>query len=365
MIIPVNRPYQPPFAQYQHYLQQAFDRNWLTNNGPLCQLLKARLEEYLGVENLLLVANGTLAMQLAYRALDVKGQAITTPFTFIASSSSLHWEGITPHFADIDERSFNLSPAATAAMLSSDAAANVSAIVPVHVYGNPCDVQAFEQLSEKHKVKVIYDAAHAFGIQLGGRSVLGFGDAATLSFHATKVFHTVEGGAVIFRDKEAYQRAERMINFGIDSKDGTISGPGINCKMSEVHAAMGLAVLDNIEQILEKRQFNYQLYLRLLSPYLQTPHWSSEANSNGAYFPILCPTAAVATRVMQHLAAHQVTARRYFAPSINTLETYQSQGYQPCPVSEDYACRTLCLPLYYDLSEAEIHQVAKLVLECL
>ncbi len=365
MTIPVNRPYQPPFAQYQQYLQQAFDRNWLTNNGPLCQLLKVRLEEYLGVKNLLLVANGTLAMQLAYRALDVKGQAITTPFTFIASSSSLLWEGITPRFADIDAQSFNLSPAATAAMLSSDLSAGVSAIVPVHVYGNPCDVHAFEQLGAKHQLKVIYDAAHAFGIQLAGRSVLSFGDAATLSFHATKVFHTVEGGAVIFRDADAYQRAERMINFGIDSKDGAISGPGINCKMSEVHAAMGLAVLDNIDQILEKRQQNYQQYLRLLSPYLQTPLWAENASSNGAYFPILCPTAAAASKVMQHLAAHQVTARRYFAPSINTLATYQTLGYQSCPVSEDYANRTLCLPLYYDLTETEINFVAKLVLECL
>lgn len=365
MIIPVNRPYQPPFAQYQQYLQQAFDRNWLTNNGPLCQLLKTRLEEYLGVKNLLLVANGTLAMQLAYRALDIKGQAVTTPFTFIASSSSLQWEGITPLFADIDAQSFNLSPAATAAMLNSDVAADVSAIVPVHVYGNPCDVDAFEQLGQQHNVKVIYDAAHAFGIKVAERSVLSYGDAATLSFHATKVFHTVEGGAVIFRDAEAYQRAERMINFGIDSKDGSISGPGINCKMSEVHAAMGLAVLDNIDDILAKRQWNYELYFKLLSPYLQTPLWAKNSNVNGAYFPVLLPTAATAALVMQHLAAHQVTARRYFSPSINTLASYQTLGYQPCPVSEDYASRTLCLPLYYDLSAAEIQQVVKLVLECL
>ncbi len=361
MNIPVNRPYQPPFAQYQHYLQQAFDRNWLTNNGPLCQLLKARLEAYLGVSNLLLVANGTLAMQLAYRALDVKGQAITTPFTFIASSSSLQWEGITPSFADIDPNSFNLDPQQTKTMLNND----VSAIVPVHVYGNPCDVAAFEQLGQQHNVKVIYDAAHAFGIKVGERSVLSYGDAATLSFHATKVFHTVEGGAVVFRDAEAYQRAERMINFGINSKDGSISGPGINCKMSEVHAAMGLAVLDNIDEIMAKRQFNYELYLRLLSPYLQTPLWAEQATVNGAYFPILCQSPAVANKVMQHLAANNVTARRYFAPSINTLDSYQTLGYQPCPVSENYASRTLCLPLYYDLSTAEIEFIAKLVLESL
>jgi len=368
MKIQVNRPYQPPFAQYQHYLEQAYANKWLTNNGPLVQRLKSRLQEYLGVEHLLLVANGTLAMQLAYRALDVRGAALTTPFTFIATSSSLQWEGIRPEFADIDASSFNLSPTAVAAQLKATRFADapaISAVVPVHVYGNPCDVQAFESLREAHDVKVIYDAAHAFGIKVGNQSVLNFGDASTLSFHATKVFHSVEGGAVVFRDAEALSRAEQMTNFGIQSDGSGIKGPGINCKLSEAHAAMGLAVLDNIDEVLARRLANYQLYHHLLGNAVVYPHWHSAANDNGAYLPILLANASQATQVLNHLAAHGVTARRYFAPALHTLADYQYPGMAPCPVAADYASRTLCLPLYFDLTDSEIRYVCQLVLQSL
>lgn len=361
MNIPVNRPYQPEFGQYQAYLERAYANNWLTNNGPLVQELKSRLQDYLGVQHLLLVANGTLAMQVAYRALQVRGSAITTPFTFIATSSSLQWEGIRPEFADIDAASFNLSPKQVRAQLRQ----GVSAVVPVHVYGNPCDVEAFESLRAQHDVKIIYDAAHAFGIKVGERSVLSYGDASTLSFHATKVFHSVEGGAVVFRDADACAAAEQMCNFGIQSGNTGIAGPGINCKMSEVHAAMGLAVLDNIDEVLARRVAAYQLYKHLLQDVVCLPQWHAAGNENGAYFPILLASQSQSERVLAALATQGVAARRYFSPALHTLKDYQYPGIAPCPVAADYASRILCLPLFYDLTDNEIRYVAQHVRQSL
>jgi dTDP-4-amino-4,6-dideoxygalactose transaminase len=233
------------------------------------------------------------------------------------------------------------------------------------VYGNPCDVHAFETIRKEHGLKVIYDAAHAFGIKVDGQSVLNFGDASTLSFHATKVFHTIEGGAVVFADADAYAAAEKMTNFGIDTRNGSIGGPGINCKMSEAHAAMGLAVLDNIDTVLEKRQFNFCLYQSLLKNVVTLPLWHTSGNFNGAYFPILLRSTGEATVVFNALAAKGIAARRYFSPSINTLADYQYPGMKACVVSEDYASRTLCLPLYFDLAATEITYICDAVRQSL
>jgi dTDP-4-amino-4,6-dideoxygalactose transaminase len=232
--------------QVHQYIERCYENNQLTNNGPLAQELKARLEEYLGVQNLLLVANGTLALQIAYKVLGVSGKAITTPFTFVATSSSLRWEGIEPVYADIDAQSLDLSPEKVLEVIDPE----VTALVPVHVYGNPCDVEAFDRIAKEHGLKVIYDAAHAFGVRLNGKSILQWGDAATLSFHATKVFHTVEGGAIIFKKREDYERACRLINFGYEG--GEVVDEGINAKMSEFHAAMGLCMLDEIDTVLQQ-----------------------------------------------------------------------------------------------------------------
>jgi len=356
-MIPVNLPYKPPFGAYQKYLESVYERNWFTNNGPLVKELTVRLEEYLQVKNLLLMANGTLALQLAYRALGVTKQAVTTPFTFIATSSSLQWEHIQPRFADVDKRSMNLSVSASAELLSEQC----KAIVPVHVYGNPADVEGFETLSKQSGCKVIYDAAHAFGINLKGQSILNYGDASILSFHATKVFHTVEGGAVVFRDRAAFELAEQMTNFGINSKTLEINAPGINCKLSEVHAAMGLAVLDNIDVIIEKRLENYWRYQQLLQEDLQTPQWHSDATYNGSYCPMLFGSAEQASRVLAGLASQGIMARRYFSPSLNLVSRYQTSNVDQCPIAEDFATRTLCLPLYYDLSIEDVNTVCKAV----
>lgn len=352
-MIPVNKPYLPAFDKYTHYLERVYQRAWLTNNGPLVQELKVRLEEYLGVKNLLLVANGTLAMQLAYKVFNLKGNAVTTPFTFIATSSSLAWEGISPNFADINAESYNLCPHHAEKAIDD----YTTAIVPVHVYGNPCDVDAFQALSAKKNLKVIYDAAHAFGVNVNGTSVLNYGDASTLSFHATKVFHTVEGGAVIFKNSDDYERALLMTNFGIDTKTMNINDGGINTKMSEVHAAMGLAVLDDIDNIISHRKALFVEYCAQLKDIVTQPSWHNQSTLNGAYMPVTFSSKEECTAVLKGLADSGIIARRYFNPSINTIEHYRTQKFARCEVSESYAERTLCLPLYFDMNDNEVHAV--------
>lgn len=360
-MIPVNKPYLPNFQNYTRYLENVYSRAWLTNNGPMVQELKLRLEDYLGVKHLLPVANGTLAMQLAYKVFNLEGNAVTTPFTFVATSSSLAWENILPKFADINAQSLNLCPNAVKAAIDAE----TTAIVPVHVYGNPCDVHAFEQLATEHNVKVIYDAAHAFGVKVNNQSVLNFGDASTLSFHATKVFHCVEGGAVVFRNGDDYERAMLMTNFGIDTKTTLISDSGINAKMSEFHAAMGLAILDDIEQILQHRAQLFEQYYFELDGYIIKPVWAAESSLNGAYLPVTFTNPAQCTLVLNALAAENIIARRYFSPSLNLVSEYQQSGYIACPVSESFAARTLCLPLYFDLTAAEVTKVTSLIKQVL
>ena len=355
-MIPVNKPYLPDVSQYKKHIDQIYSNGWLTNNGPMVQELKVRLEEYLGVKHLLPVANGTLALQLAYKALDITGEAVTTPFTFVATASSLKWEGIQPVFADIDPHSFNMCPAKALKLITPA----TSALVPVHVYGNPCDVDAIDALAKRHNLKVIYDAAHAFGVQYKGKSVLHYGDAATLSFHATKVFHTVEGGAVIFKDEAAYERAFKMINFGIDTTNGQIIDQGINAKMSEMHAAMGLAVLDNIDGVIGRRKELYDRYISNLKDYVTVPHWRKDASQNGAYMPVIFKNADECDRIFLALKEHGITARRYFSPALSQVEVYGSKG-ETTPAANDLVTRVLCLPLYYDLSDSELEQVCGVI----
>jgi dTDP-4-amino-4,6-dideoxygalactose transaminase len=337
-VIPVTRPHLPEKSRYLGYISRCYENCQLTNNGPLVQELKARLEDYLGVQNLLLVANGTLALQIAYKALGVTGKAITTPFTFVATSSSLKWEGIEPVFADIDGETLDLSPEKTREVLDPE----VTALVPVHVYGNPCDVEAFDKIAREHDLKVIYDAAHAFGVRLNGKSVLQWGDAATLSFHATKVFHTVEGGAIVFKKKEDYERACRLINFGYE--EGEVVDEGINAKMSEFHAAMGLSMLDEIETVLAKRGEVHYRYYEILKDHFEMPLWKEGATRNYAYFPVLFPSEDALLKTQQRLNEAGIFPRRYFYPSLDALG-YGKPG-EKSPISRDRARRVLCLPMY-------------------
>ena len=337
-MIPVTRPHLPEMSRYLDYISRCYENCQLTNNGPLVQELKARLEDYLGVQNLLPVANGTLALQIAYKALGVSGKAVTTPFSFVATTSSLKWEGIEPVFADINGKTLNLCPEKSKEVLDKD----VTAMVPVHVYGNPCDVGTFEQIAEDHDVKVIYDAAHAFGVRLNGRSILRWGDAATLSFHATKVFHTVEGGAIVFKKKEDYERACRLINFGYEK--GEVVDEGINAKMSEFHAAMGLSMLDEIETVLQKRGEVHCRYYEALAEHFETPLWMNGATRNYGYFPVLFPSEDALLQTQKRLNEEGIFPRRYFYPSLETLGYCQPSGRNL--ISIDRARRVLCLPIY-------------------
>ncbi|MDW5562351.1 MAG: DegT/DnrJ/EryC1/StrS family aminotransferase [Methanomassiliicoccus sp.] len=354
-MIPVTRPYLPDKDKYLGYVERCYQSNQLTNNGPLVQELKARLEEYLGVRYLLLVANGTLALQIAYQALGVTGKAITTPFTYVATSSSLRWEGISPIYADIDAGTLNLSPDKARKAVEP----KVTALVPVHVYGNPCDVEAFEQMADDHDLSVIYDAAHAFGVRLKDRSVLRCGDASVLSFHATKVFHTIEGGAVVFKREEDYEMACRLINFGFDGD--RIVDVGINAKMSELHAAMGLTMLDEMDALLEKRREVHERYEDALSGRFEVPRWNEAATRNYAYYPVLLPSEHDLEVTQRRLNEAGIFPRRYFYPSLDTV------GYMPpggeAPVSRDRACRVLCLPIYPTLAPESQEKVISMMVQ--
>lgn len=358
-MIPVTKPYLPDRKKLDKYLDGIYERQWLTNNGQLVQELTRRLEDYLGVENLLLVANGTLALQIAYRALGVSGdrsvrppEAITTPFTFVATASSLKWDGVEPIFADIDPDSWCLAPENIEAKIT----ANTRAIVPVHVFGNACDVEAINAIAQKHCLKVIYDASHAFGVTYKGESLLKHGDAATLSFHATKLFHTGEGGAIVFKHKKDLERAKKMINFGITGPE-TIEELGINAKMSELQAAIGLCVLDEISSHISTRKYAWELYEKEIGPYVVLQKWHRYATKNYAYAPVVLSVREKSSRLVEQLKVKGVGARRYFAPSLNELLFFQSKG--ELPISRRVSKKVVCLPLYSCITVEETEKVVR------
>ncbi|PHQ13517.1 DegT/DnrJ/EryC1/StrS family aminotransferase [Marinobacter profundi] len=363
-MIPVTKPYLPSREKLSKYIDGIYERQWLTNNGQLVQELTQRLEDYLGVENLLLVANGTLALQIAYRALGVSDtppgeqpEAVTTPFTFIATASSLKWDGVQPVFADIDPNSWCLNPANIEAAITP----NTRAIVPVHVFGNACDIEAIDTIAQKYKLKVIYDASHAFGVNYKGESLLKHGDAATLSFHATKLFHTGEGGAIIFKRKEDLERARRMINFGLAGPE-CIEEPGINAKMNELQAAMGLCVLDEMEQISGDRQSVTESYDHLLKGRVQKQRIQSGASLNHAYYPVALENEARVMDLMSSLRESDVLARRYFYPSLESVTSLGASS-MTCFESRKLSERIVCLPIYSGLTSAEIEMISSKVLE--
>jgi len=344
---PFTQPLMPDRRKLDKYLDGIYQSKWLTNNGPLVRELTIRLEEYLGVENLLLVSSGTMGLQIAYRALGISGvaadtqaEAITTPFTFIATESSLRWEGLRPRFADIRPDTFNLCPEKTAKLIT----ANTRAILPVHVYGNPCDVDAFDEIATNSGLSLVYDAAHAFGVQMNGESVLRRGDASVLSFHATKVFHTVEGGGVVFADADELYRARAIRNFGFDPVCGEIQSLGINGKMSEVNAAFGLALLDDIDAVIERRMELFAMYSEALPDGVTQPVWAQGATRAAAYMPVLFRTSEDRNACEKALAGADIPSRRYFSPCLGARD---DTGH--LEVANSIADRILCLPLYPDM----------------
>lgn len=356
-VIPVTKPYLPSREKLDRYIDGIYERNWLTNNGPLVQELTKRLEDYLGVENLLLVANGTLALQIAYRTLGINelvnnkpSEAITTPFTFVATASSLKWEGIQPVFVDIDPDTWNLDPKLIEAAITPQ----TRALVPVHVFGNPCEVEAIQAIADKHQLKVIYDAAHAFGVKYKGESILKWGDAATLSFHATKVFHTIEGGAIVFKRKEDLEKARKLINFGITGPE-TIEELGINAKMNEIQAAMGLCVLDEMEEHLRSRKEICSLYKKKLKKKVKLQEICQLTTSNNGYFPILLKNKNERKKTDIKLKKNGITGRKYFYPSISDINIFNTET--RFTIAENISGRVFCLPVYFTMKKNEIVEI--------
>ncbi len=355
-MIQVSKPYLPKKEKYLKYIDYIYSNNYLTNNGPLLQKLEKSLQRYLGVENVILVSNGTIALNLVYRALNLTGNVITSPFSFVATTSSLVSDGLVPNFVDIDFNHLNIDVDRIASSINE----NTSAILPVHVFGNPCRVEDIQDIANKNDLKVIYDGAHAFGVKYNGESLLNYGDATTLSFHATKIFHTIEGGAIITRNNDLAQHIRYLINFGIEDEDN-IPYIGTNAKMNEFEAAMGLAVLEDIDFIMKRRKEISEKYTDALKNLVTLQDTSSENNMelNHSYYPIILRSNEEMFSLRTFLNEHQVNPRRYFYPSLDTLPYLNST--QIMPNSRDISSRILCLPIYPDLKDVEQNTVINLI----
>lgn len=356
MIIPITKPFLPPLAEYQKYLEGIWQRQWLTNMGPLASELEIKLKNHLGLKHLLFVTNGTVALQLAIKSLSLKGEIITTPFSFVATTSAIVWEGCTPVFVDIDKESLNIDVSKIEAAITN----KTTAILATHVYGNPCDVISIDKIAKKHNLKVIYDGAHAFGVEIFGKSIFEYGDISTCSLHATKLYHSGEGGLVITKDPVLLKKIASMRNFGFAGTEA-FDELGINGKNSEFHAAMGLANIPYIKTIHNKRKEltrRYDIYLKSLKAI--KPVWHKEASNNYAYYPIVFETEEALLQAMEYLRGHEIFTRRYFYPSLAKALPYLHP--KEMPVTDELAKKVLCLPLYYDLTVEELDMICRLLL---
>lgn len=356
-MINVTKTTLPTIDKYIKYLKKVWTNNWVTNKGEFVIKLEKELERYLKIKNLLAVANGTLAMQLAFKALKLKGEVITTPFTFPATTNSLIWEGLKPVFADIDPQTFNIDPKEIEKKITK----KTSAILAVHVFGNPCDVEAIEKIANKHKLKVIYDSAHVFGVEFKGRSILSWGDINTLSFHAAKIFHTVEGGAVICKNQKINKRIDLLRNHGIQFYEEVVL-PGINAKMNELEAIMGLCVLEEFDKEITKRR---EIYQRYLSAFSQKQTKVQKLNKNLTkytypYFPLCFPSRKIRDRVFEVLLKNGIRARKYFYPPSHELPYIDKEGYS-FPNATLVSHTILCLPIYATLEQKKVEQIIDLI----
>lgn len=357
-MINVTKTVLPPLDAFVSAVEGVWERGWVTNHGPLVTELEERLREALGVRHFLYTANGTLALQLALRALNVTGEVITTPFSYVATTSSIVWERATPVFVDIDPKTFCVDAERIADAVTDE----TTAILVTHVYGIPCHVDRIATIAREHGLRVIYDAAHAFGVTFAGRPLLTFGDASAISFHATKLFHTAEGGGLATNDDEIAHTASFMRNFGHRGQD-EYWGLGINAKGSEIHAALGLTLLPLVPEIIEGRRVRVELYRELLSAAQVVPWELPESTEwNYAYFPVVFRDEQELLRVRDALNADSVFPRRYFNPSLDCLPYVDPRA---TPVATDLAPRVLCLPLYHDLPTAEVIAIAETVIETL
>ena len=361
--IPVTEPFMPPLEEFVPYLEKIWESKWLTNAGQFHQELEQRLADYLGVEHLSLFSNGTIALIVALQALRVSGEVITTPYSFVATAHSLHWNNIRPVFVDIDPVSFNLDPE----KIESAITGHTTAIMPVHCYGNPCDVDAIQSIADRYGLRLIYDAAHAFGVDYKGQSLLRHGDLSVLSFHATKVFNTFEGGAIISRDAKTKQRIDHLKNFGFVD-EVTVAAAGINGKMNEVQAAFGLLQLQHVDRLVEARARIDAYYRRALAGIRGiTPYAPIEgATRNYSYFPVLVDEDYPISRDELYLKLREngIMGRRYFYPLISDFPMYRGLPSAPrsnLPNAARTAEQVLCLPIFPDLETTTVDAIVEII----
>lgn len=363
--INVTRSSMPPFEEYTEEIKDIWQSHWLTNMGIKHQKLQAELKEYLGVENIELLTNGHMALELSLQALNLRGEVITTPFTFASTTHAIVRNGLEPVFCDINPVDFTIDVNKIESLITD----KTCAIVPVHVYGNICDVEAIEKLAQKYELKVLYDAAHTFGVKYKGKGIGSFGDVSCFSFHATKVFNSIEGGAVCYKDVKFGERLRYLKNFGIASAED-VELIGANAKMNEFCAAMGLCNLKHVAEEIQKRKSVVMRYRELLGNVegIQLNPIQQGVETNYAYFPIVIDEKIFGSsrnEVFLKLQENGIIARKYFYPLTNTFECFHGK-YNPedTPVALHISKRVLTLPLYADLTLEKVDEICNIILKC-
>ncbi len=362
-MIKVTQPFLPPLEEYQKYLEQIWEEKWITNGGRFHQELEHKMSQYLGVEHLSLFSNGTLALMVALQVLKIEGEVITTPYSFVATSHSLWWNGITPVFVDVNPVDCNLNPDLIEAAITD----KTTAIMPVHVYGNPCDTEKIDAIAKKYNLKVIYDAAHAFNVKQDNKTILNSGDLSILSFHATKVFNTVEGGAIISPDAETKKMIDYLKNFGFENET-TVVAPGINSKMNELQSAYGLLQLKFIDNNISKRKSLTELYKSRLEKIdgVELINSNDNITYNYSYMPVFIKESYKKSRndLYDYLKSKDILSRRYFYPLITEFPVYNdlpTASKRNLPIANMKAEEVLCLPLYEELTEKQVNLICDLI----
>lgn len=353
-MINVTQTFLPPIEEYSQILQKSWDKKWITNRGELILELEDKLKKFLDVNFLTITTNGTLPLQIAIKALGLKGEIITTPFSYIASSSSIFWENCTPVYVDIHPEFLTIDETKIEEKITAD----TTAILATHVFGNPCNVEEIEKIAKKHNLKIIYDAAHCFAVKYKGKSIFSYGDVSTCSFHATKIFHTGEGGCMIANDQALQEKLFYHHNFGHNGPED-FHGLGINAKTSELQGAMGLAVFNHLEEIFEGRKKAVKAYDTLLDfSKIQKLKLRENTEWNYHYYPVIFKSEEALLKVRKALNDEDIFPRRYFYPSINTVKYLNGKE---MPISENISKRIACLPLFTELQTETVEKISKII----
>lgn len=357
-MIPVTKPFLPPIEEYMAQVKRAYDKEWLTNRGELVLELETKIQEYLGSKSKpIAMNNGTIPLQIAIKLLGCGGEIITTPFSYVATTSTIVWEGCTPVFVDIDPMYWTIDETKIEEAITD----KTTCILATHVFGNPCNVEEIDRIAKKHNLYVIYDAAHCFGVKYKGKSIFDWGDISTCSFHATKVFHTGEGGAAFVNNQELYEKVFYSHNFGHNGPEA-FHGVGINGKISELNAAMGLAVLPYMDEIIRRRLEICNTYAQnITSQFIQKLNLRHETNWNGSYFPVVFEFEEELLKMIDKLRTNDIYPRRYFYPSLNVLQYIK---YKKAEYAESLSKRILCLPIYTNLCDDNILEIIETIEKC-